>query len=200
MNRTHRIEMCFYSHPWTLHMLSRCGVVTAAEQHLLVEVATESSLAVLAERIPKITPGTTALLRQPGKVDFKRIARRLRHVPAPVVLAPKPAVPEELLIASLMVLDIQPVDYEVVMLLVPVARSELAVPLFPMVDRFHVLWDVADYPNRDLLACTETLHAYAELTEARWGGVTLCNHWLRNSDDHGQNRSDFEAAIDEAAL
>jgi len=192
--------MCFYSHPWTLHMLGQSGVLAPTERALLVEVATESTLAVLASRVPQTSPGTLPLLRRPGKIDFDQISMRLPHVPAPVVLAPRPAVPEELLIASLMVLDIQDIDRDVVMLLVPASRSELAIPLFPMIDRFRVLWDVADYPNRDLLACTEFLHAHAELTPERWGGVTLCNHWLRRSEDHEQNRIDFQYAIDEAAV
>lgn len=200
MNRSHRIEMCFYSHPWTLHMLGRAGVLTPEKRTVLVEVATESTLAVLAHRVPRTLPGTVPLLRRPGKIAFDDISSRLQHVAAPVVLAPKPAIPEDLLIASLMVLDVQPVDHDLVMLLVPASRSRLAAPLFPMVDRFRVLWDVADYPNRDLLMCTETLHAHGELTEARWGGVTLCNHWLRRSEDHEQNRIEFQYAIDEAAV
>ena len=200
MSRQHTIELVFHSHPWATHQLEQTGLLLPQYRTLLVEAECESQLRLLARQIPNRSPGPVALLRQPRSLAIERISRRLPRIPAPLVLAPIPAVSPSTLLASLMVLDTVELEYDRVLLLASVANAEQLVPLYGMVDRFHILWDVADYPSRALTECTALLRDHADLDNARWGGIKLCNHDFRSSEEHEENLERFQEAILEAGV
>lgn len=200
MSRSHSIELVLYSHPWAAHQLGEVGLLAPEESTLLVEAECESSLKLLARQIPTRSPGTLPLLRQPKSLNVGRIARRLPRIDAPLLLAPIPAVNPATLLASLMVLDTAELEYSRVLLLCGIANVGQLAPLFGMVDRFHILWDVADYPSRELVDCTATLRDHAGLDDARWGGIKLCNHDFRQTPEHAENLERFQEAILEAGV
>ena len=200
MSRNHSIELVFFSHPWTLHELTRTGLLMARYDTLLVEAECESMLKMLARRVPGRAPGIVPLLRKPRSLDPTRIAWQLPGVDAPLVLAPIPAVDTGTLLSSLMVLDTAELAQDRVLLLASIANADRLAPVFGMVDRFHILWDLADCPSRELVDCTASLRDHAGLDDTRWGGIWLCNHPLRRSEEHEDNRTRFEEAIREAGV
>lgn len=200
MSRSHSIELVFYSHPWATHQLEEVGLLRADESTLLVEAECESRLRILARQVPTRSPGTLPLLRRPKSLDIGRIARRLPRIDAPMLLAPIPAIDPATMLASLMVLDTAELAYERVLLLSGVGNADRLAPIFGMVDRFHILWDVADYPSRELVDCTATLRDHAGLDDDRWGGIELCNHDFRRTPEHAANLERFREAIAEAGV
>lgn len=186
MNRSHRIEMLFYSHPWALHLMTGTDIDLDREL-LFVEVAAESQLASLAPDPDARRLGLLPLLRQPKRSDLGSLATTCAKVPAPVILAANPTLPRQLLLDALMLLDTRSFPVDAIVLLCHVAQAPGARSIFPMVDRFHFLWDVADYPSEALLSCARALKLSGCLEGERWGGFHLGLHPLRRSDSHLDN-------------
>lgn len=187
MSRAHRIEMAYYSHPWNLHTLA--PMLPSAEDTVLVEVAERSMLDVLAEDPEAPRSGVLSLLRRPRRVALSRLGTRLPHVPCPVVLAPNPVQPMDRIVDALRILDVAPCDRGTVLLLCHVRQAHLALPLHPIVDRFHILWDSADTTGPELLECARTLVDEGSLDASRWGGFHVHNHWLRESPEQARHHA-----------
>lgn len=190
MNRSHRIEMLFYSHPWALHLMAGTGI-DLDRKLIFVEVATDSHLAALAPDPDARRLGLLPLLRQPKRTDLSSLGTECAKVPAPVILAANPPLPRQLFLDSLMLLDTRSFPVDAIVLLCHVAQATAARSIFPMVDRFHLLWDVADYPSEALLACARSLKLSGSLEGDRWGGFHLGLHPMRRSDSHLENSQLF---------
>ena len=59
--------------------------------------------------------------------------------------------------------------------------------VFPYVERFAVLWDVADLPGPTFPRMAEVLARNEHLSLERWDGFHLCNHPARLPQD-AENR------------
>ena len=75
-----------------------------------------------------------------------------------------------------------------VVLLMHVSAAADYQALFPLAERFHFLWDTADAPTPELLECTQLLAETESLTDGRWGGFHVGNHWLREHPASEENR------------
>jgi hypothetical protein len=188
MSRTHRIEMIFYTHPWTIHLLAQEQVIDKHADSVLIEVSDSPNLLVLCPDSTARSQGTLGLLRRPSRIALRSLAQSYKLIPAPVVLAPNPPAPTQLVIDSLLVLDNKIDHCDVVYLLCHIANARRFSAVFGICDRFKLVWDAADYPSETLVDCMAALDASGCLTGGRWGGITVCNHWMRQSADIEYNR------------
>ena len=192
-----RIEMIFYSHPWSIHLLGET-LLQVEHRNVLVEVATESKLEYVCGCPGQARSGVTALLTDPARAKLLAMAQSFPLLSAPIILAARPQLNRQLLIHALSVLETRPSDLDHVYLLCHVADAADFKALFPIVDQFHILWDPADYPSEDLLACAQALKVTESLGDGRWGGFSVQNHWLRNSPDIAHNREQLERLLEQS--
>ena len=196
MSRTHRIEMIFYSHAWSIHLLAREQVIDQQANSVLIEVSDAPHLSILCPDPSAQSVGTLKLLRRPLQTTLHSLATSYKMIPAPLVLTTNPPVSTQMTIDSLLVLDNKVDDCDVVYLLCHIANARRFSQLFGICDRFKLVWDAADYPSDALTDCMSALDASGCLSADRWGGVTVCSHWMRPSADVEYNRR----VIQDAAL
>jgi|AntRauTorcE11897_2_1112592.scaffolds.fasta_scaffold77461_1 hypothetical protein len=180
MQRDHRIELMYYSHPWTLHTLT--PLIDDPARSVLIELAETSMLDILALDPSRRRSGPLHLLRRPLRVDLRALGTTMPHVAAPVILAPNPPRHRDRLIDALRILDVIETGLDQVMLLCHVRHARQFRPLLPLVDRFHFVLDGADPADEALRDCARTLAEDGVLEPRRWGGMHIHDHWLRASE------------------
>lgn len=200
MSRKFRIEMVFYTHPWSIHLLKDMGIINTDSNTVIIEVCNEPSLSIVCPDRNVKSNGTLPLLRRPIKSELAEMAKSYSLIPAPIILAPNPPTSESLLIDSLLVLDNKIDDTDVVILACHVSHAERFASVLPICDRFSIAWDTSDYPSDKLEKCVNTLVGSGCLDEEKWGGFHYGNHWLRSSDDSGKNEEIIHRSLATAGL
>lgn len=199
MPKPHNIEMIFYSHPWSMHLLGE-GIVEEGKRNIIIEVADISQLEYVCGGKARSSKGVLPLLTQPSKVDLFALAASFPLIPAPIILSANPHITPQALIHSLMVLESRSFDCDNVYLMCHISEASKYGALFCMVDRFSILWDVADYPTTDIVDCTRSLMETESLAGNRWGGFHVRNHWLRKTPDLLHNTDQIEQLAAAAGL
>lgn len=191
---TRSVECVFYSHVWVVQMLEKLGVARG-EATVLVELAETSTLAPVFGEQGKARHGLAGLLHPGGRLD--KLAARLDGLPAPLLLAPRPEVPATALCSAVGVLGSTPGVFRRAVLLVHVNDAPRFAAAYPQVDRFRVLWDLADIPTGALVRLAEVLVAQHCVSEERWGGFGLYEHPRRAVADGAVRRAGFETLLGE---
>lgn len=188
------IDCLFYSHVWVVHMLGRCGLGDFREQ-VLVELATDSILAPVFGATGETRAGLAGLLQLNGQLD--RLTKTYRNVPAPLVLAPSPTVPVPALCAAVGLLAGAAGCGQRATLLVHIDEAPLFASVYGLVERFGILWDIADLPGESLSVLAEVLLKQHCLTPPRWLGLRCYRHPRRIAADDQQRLAQFKALTQE---
>lgn len=188
------IDCLFYSHAWVLHMLARCGLGDFREQ-VLIELSSSSVLAAVFGETGETRAGVAGLLQLSGHLD--RLAKPYRNVPAPLILAPSPAVPVPALCSAVGLLAGAPGFGKRATLLVHIDEAPLFTGVYGLVERFGILWDIADLPGENLVVLAEVLRKYQCLESARWLGLRCYRHPRRTGTDDNERLAQFKSLINE---
>lgn len=199
MTTDHRIELIFFAHPWSVQLLDE-QILTPDQQNVLIEVTTESNLSYLCGKAGTRRPGVLPFFTNPAQADMSKLAKSYPLIPAPLLLAANPKISRETLIHSVLSLETCELACERVFLLVHIYAATDFKPLFPLVDKFHIQLDTADYPGAELVECTDVLRQTHSLSNERWGGIHIGSHWLRKTDDTEHNQQLLMDKIEHYAL
>ena len=208
-----RLRCIFFSHPWAVLKLADVGMGDFYNE-VLVEFAQSSLLA------PTIIPedssnreGLTPCLRRYGETlqavkksifalftpktpdPFFGIAENLQGLPAPLVLAPSPSVSSVIQISSLLSALALPSQAKQISVLIHYQEAELFSGMFPHVDKFHFLWDIADLPDKKLLDLAHQLTSHHYISTESWGGFHLCHSENRLVFDKAERENQYKAVI-----
>jgi hypothetical protein len=136
---------------------------------LLVECSTRPTFGyVLSVETPSNYPGIAGLL---GGADLGTLAHAADRLPAPIVLAPGTAAARPAIRASLALLRRPDERLGAITLLVAIADAiELGAAL-AVADRFAIAWDVATFPDRELVAFAQWLGTEKLLTTENFAGL-----------------------------
>ncbi len=205
------LHCIFYSHPWTALQLEQLPSINFADS-VLLELSTQAILSqVLQVNAPKTDvlavvlsdhqPEKTGLMKLfAGKKDFfTTAAHKNTAFPAPIILAPQPPVSVIKEQAAIQVLLSQPSMVEQLVILIHYQEAQTFADLYDYVDKFHIIWDIADLPCVKLTGLAELLHAQ-QLNSERWGGFHLCNHPKRPVSDQEERQAFFDALMDDYRL
>lgn len=199
MKKHQTVEMIFYSHPWSTHLLGD-KLIDENRRNIIIEVAETSQLEYICGSKKRSTRGVLPLLTQPSKVDIFALADTFPLIAAPIILAAKPSITRQALIHALLVLESRPFGCDTIYLMCHVQEAKYYEALFPIVDRFSLLWDPADYPTHELVECTEALQRTESLNADNWGGIVVSNHWLRKTPDLLHNTAQIEQLVSSAGV
>lgn len=196
----------FYSHPWTALLLEEIQEIDFFNS-LLIELSNQT---ILSQIIPRklnqkryLTQALSA--HQPPKKSFMAFLsgkkpdafqlamQKSKDMPAPIILAPH-GISALNQIAALRICADQPSVYQKLIVLVHYEEAQNFTELYDYVDKFHILWDVADLPTAKLTELTSLLLTQS-LTKERWGGFHLCNHPRRLIEDSEQRYQFFKSVI-----
>ncbi len=194
-SETRTVQCIFYSHPWAVHMLKHAGLGEFDANQVLVELAEVSNLAPVFGEQGKARWGLAGLLRLSGRLE--QLVQTFKNVPSPVVLSPKPEVPAASLCAAAGMLAHTPGPHAKATLLINIQDAELFIPVYPHVDRFSILWDLADPAHGGLVKLAEVLAANHCLTPETWAGFHVYKHPNRAVSDAEQRRADFNRILEE---
>ena len=209
---TPRLRCIFYSHPWTTLTLSGSGLGDFHNE-VLVELAQTSLLALTL--MPNNAPhrdGLTAALQWLGTKPatkktifalfapkppdpFYRVAKHLQGLPAPLVYAPNPSASSACQIAGLLSAMALSSQVEGVTALIHYQEAETFSGLFPHVDQFHFLWDIADLPDKKLIDLAQHLTSHRYIATESWGGFHLCDSGNRPLADKVARENQYSAVI-----
>ncbi len=205
------LQCIFYSHPWAALLLERIEAIDF-EDAVLVELSCQNILSHILPHKPNKQRHLTAVLAahepfKPRFMDvfssqpkdrFQMAMRKCKEMPAPLVFAPE-GIGELNQIAALQICANQYSVYKHIILLIHYEEARKFSSLYTYVDKFHILWDIADLPTPKLAELTELL-ANQPLTAERWGGFQLCYHPRRYLEDSQQRYAFFESVIDSYLL
>ena len=212
---TQSLRCVFYSHPWATLKLEEAGI-TRISNEVLVEFAQNSLLAltVTPDRVPhkeglsaslqrrtkihKSTPKSFFALFPPHIPDpFYQVAEQYRGFAAPLVIAPNPPVSPACQIAALLSAIALSKQVKQITVLIHYQEAEVFSGLFPYVDLFHFLWDIADLPDKKLLDLAQHMTAHRYITTESWGGFHLCDSEQRPISDKAGREGQYKAVINQ---
>ncbi len=202
------LQCIFYSHPWTALLLRQIKVINFADS-ILIELSAQSILSQVIAPKRKYRHGLTPVLasHQPTKSSFMQFfwsdppdifqaaMQICTEMPAPLVFAPAPAMSAVTQIAALRVAANQASTYQQMIALIHYEEAHQFSGLYDYVDKFHILWDIADLPNLTLTELMQLL-VTRSVTRERWGGFHLCQHPLRKVETLKEQHASFAAVID----
>jgi hypothetical protein len=207
------LQCIFYSHPWTALLLKQIKSIDFTDS-VLVELSNSSILSQVIptkqSKIPCITqvlsapePAKTGFFKffsRKKKHIFQEMAHQCKEMPAPLVFAPRPDISALNQISSLLICTTQPSPYAQVIVLIHYEEAQNFSSLYDYVDKFHVLWDLADFPGVKLTELTQLLINHHNLNDERWGGFHLCHHASRQISDSEERQALFESVMDDYLL
>jgi hypothetical protein len=193
--RQSRLVQClFYSHVWTTHLLRHAGLGNF-NNAVLAELAVVSNLAVMFRQQAQMRLGLAGLLAHRNCLD--KLGTNYPILPAPLILAPDPAVPAAALESAVSLLSTTTASYDKVTLLVHMNDAPAFANAYHHVDQFSILWDIADPPTGVLECLASVLADNDCITPQRWCGLHLCNHPLRALAAAGERRALLQSVLDE---
>jgi hypothetical protein len=188
MNKQRTLRCVFYSHIWAIHRLGRAGLGDF-NNDVLAELAVDSHLAPVFRKQFETRWGLAGVLTSSDCLHL--ISEKYPYVPAPLILAPNPSVSVSALESAVSVLPSTPGPFTQATLLVHVDDAAKFRGAYAHVERFSVLWDLADLPSLALEQLAAVLAENNCLTPARWAGLHVCRHPLRPVPDWEERRSDW---------
>lgn len=206
MSNAKTLHCIFYSHPWATLLLNQIksirfidGVlIELSNQHILSHVIKTKSKKhrYLTQVLSAYQPMEGGFLQFfSGKTeDALQLAReKCDELPAPIIFAP-PQISALNQIAALKICASQASLYQQLIVLIHYEEAEAFAGLYDYMDKFHILWDIADLPTAQLTRLTQLLVNHS-LTQQRWGGFHLCHHPRRPVADKEQRYEFFESVI-----
>ncbi len=197
MNSTRYIQCVFYSHVWAIHMLRRAHIGQFEDQ-VLIELSIESNLAAVFGEQAKPRLGLAGLLRLSGRLE--KLVHSFNNIPCPLILAPQPNVALAALCSAVALLPSTPTTYQRITLLVHIDDSALFTHAYSYVDRFCVLWDIADIPTDTLITLAEILTDQHQINPSQWSGFHWYKHPNRPITDAPERIAALQALIAEYPL
>lgn len=161
-------------------MLQQAGL-NSDNTEIFAELATDSHLAPVFNKQSYRRFGLAGLLSFQNCLD--KLAITYKNVPAPLVLAPNPAVTPEVLVSAVALLEATQSTATRITLLVHVNDAAKFAHAFQYIHQFGILWDIADPPNLCLEQLAQLLADNHCISPERWAGLFLCNHPWRASAD-----------------
>lgn len=193
-----KIHCIFYSHVWCVHQLAKLGKYTQTktlQKSIFIELAEQSHMAVTFKVHTKLRYGLPGLLVMPN--GLHKLATTYQHVAGPLVLAPNPGVTPETIESAAALLPHVESPFDDIFLLLHINEAEKFSGVYPYVDRFQILWDLADLPNKSFERLSQSLLEHACLDSDRWGGILLCEHPWRKVADIEERRAQWQSLLDE---
>jgi hypothetical protein len=189
MEKIRTLRCVFYSHIWSIHRLALAGLGDF-NNDVLAELAVDSHLAPVFRRQFETRWGLAGVLTSSDCLDL--ISEKYPYVPAPLILAPNPSVSVSALESAVSVLASTPGQFTQATLLVHVDDAAKFAGCYAHIERFSVLWDLADLPSLALEQLATVLAEHDCLAPGRWAGLHVCRHPLRPVPDWEERRSDWQ--------
>jgi len=168
------------------------------EKTVLVELAVNSNLAPVFGMQGKPRYGLAGMLRLGAKLE--QLGQPYKYVPAPLLLAPLPAISAGALCSAVGLVATSPSTYEDLVLLVHVSEAAQFADAYVHVNHFSILWDIADPPVQSLINLADVLVANGYVSQATWKGFTLYQHPNRTLPDAQARRKEFENVLQDYPL
>ncbi len=192
--KTRTLDCLFYSHAWSIYQLEKLGLIKTGNE-LVLELALESRLAPVFDQSEKRHQGLIPLL-QPG-TSLHKLAIRHNSVTSPVILAPNPSVAVDIQLSALALATSTESPIDKVITLIHVNDGPTFAGAYPMMSRFSIAWDVADYPNVELSNLTQSLVDQQCLSKEKWNGFFLGSHPDRQSPDNKLREAVLRSLLNE---
>lgn len=202
------LHCIFYSHPWTALLLKQIKnldftdsvLVELSSQQVLSQVlpnkqAPRSCLTQLLAQHQAEKKSMFSFLTAKKKAILQILAQKPKEMPAPLVFAPRSGVSALNQVTALLLAANQANPFAQVVLLIHYAEAADFSLVYDYVDKFHLLWDMADLPGTKLTELTQLLASQNQLTAERWAGFYLCNHPKRQVADSEQRQALFESVM-----
>lgn len=186
------LHVVFYSHPWGIYAL-RGRRFGDPEQTLLVELSASSRLAAVFDRQNRPRFGLPGLLADEGRVSL--VGDKFKGLDYPLALSPNPASSSSVMISAASLLSSIESPYARYVLMVPVDEAPAYKRLYPMVDRFTVLWDVADPATEELPQIAKSIDAAGCWSADTWGGFLWYSHPSRRTKNMKERLQVIREAI-----
>jgi hypothetical protein len=212
---TQTLRCIFYSHPWAALKLKEVGI-GSVDNEVLVELAQTSllTLTITPDSAPHKEGLTGALqmyngIQQAHKKSlfaifapkipdpFYKVAVHLQGFHSPLILAPTPSVSPAGQIASLLSASALSNQVKQITVLLHYQEAEVFSGLFPHVDEFILLWDIADLPDKKLIDLAQHLTLHRYITTESWGGFHLCQSDHRPVIDKVEREYQYRAVINQ---
>jgi hypothetical protein len=205
------LNCVFYSHSWTTLLLKQIQAI-GFERTVLIELSNYAVLSQVFLPKPHKSQSIVQLLAHHGdKKAFSQIfspkhsdilqhlSQKYAELPAPLILAPQINACDFTQIEAIQLCAIEPSIFQEITLLIHYQEALNFASLYEYVDKFHIVWDIADLPTAKLTQLSQLLVEHS-LTKERWGGFHLCHHPKRHIEDSKQREAFFESIIDDYLL
>lgn len=189
---THPVHCVFYSHVWAIHMLKQAGF-SSFKQNVIVELANISNLAPIFGLQAKARYGLAGLLRLGTRLE--QLSQTLKYVPAPIVLAPNPQVSTAALNSAACMLPHSKSQHDAIILMIHMNDASDFLDVYPHVDSFRILWDIADQPSAGLNQLAELLADNRCISTDNWQGFKLYQHPNRQIPDAQERQAALETML-----
>lgn len=193
MKQPRQVQCIFYSHIWSVSMVKHAGL-GEMDNSILVELGVNSNIAPMFRAQAATREGLAGLL---AGNSLKKLGKELKSVPAPLILAPRPAVPAATLESAVSLLSYAEGEYEKITLLVHISDVPRFAGAYHHVDQFSVLWDIADFPDSNLVRMAKVLVEAQCITRERWRGFHFCNHPRRQVADFASRKDALLGIVNE---
>ena len=209
------LRCIFYSHPWAAFNMD-IKVQGDLQNKVYVEFAQTSQLATaVGQGGAGPRPGLQGALRYQAfsssrktslfsffsgrrKDPFLGVAAKFPGLPAPLILAPDSSVSPAAQVAALIsALNASAQTTSQIDILVHYQEALEFSGIFPHVDQFLMLWDLADLPDKKLVSLSQELVSQNYITDELWGGFHLCHSKNRPVSDEPQREYYFRQILNE---
>jgi hypothetical protein len=191
------LHCVFYSHIWTVYLLEELGLVNP-KTDIILELATESNFTA-ALNPSKDELRTLLDLLQPNR-HLHHTTHHFKDIATPMVLAPATATPLNVLLSALALVNTDVSTIAKAVILVHINDAAQFALAYSQMSHFSIAWDIADYPNANLVSLAELLVKEQHLTEQSWCGMQLCHHKQRQLPDSDERKALLNQLIDEFAF
>lgn len=188
------VHCVFYSHNWTIYDLEALGLVKP-KVDIIIELATQSALAATLNPSNKHHETLLGLL-QPN-LHLHQLGAFFKEINSLVVLAPHQTVNFNSLLSALALVITDDSSIEKAVVLVNINDAALFTLAYPYMRYFSIVWDIADYPNKNLVDLAQLLATEQCLTVQNWRGFYLSNHQKRLLPDSQAREALLKQLIDE---
>ena len=163
------------------------------EDHVLVELSTDSTLAAVLGLQGGSYPNIAGLLRLSASLE--ELTMRFDQIPAPVILAPHQRLSSATLCSVVGLLASAPGPYQTATLLVDINEANTFAPAYSHVSRFSILWDIMDVPNATLAQLADVLVENHCINPHSWNGLHWYTHSRRPVPDSKSRMAAFETIL-----
>lgn len=194
MNMTlgNTIECVFYSHSWSVYCLEQMGI-TGSDDVILIELAKRSTLAMVVGDTSRNRLGVAGLLEPSCRLES--LSEVFDDIQQKLVLASHQELSITALTSAVGLLAHKKIKQKRIVLLVSILEAQELAPAWQQAQRFHVLWDVADYPNLALAELGEVLSGQACLSDETWGGLHFYQHKQRQMENATSLLEEYQAVL-----